>query len=356
MERKNRYKMYTYIINGKFMSDRMQGIVRYGREMLNSLDTFLEGEENIRMKLAIPLRTTEVPQYDNIEVIRLGNREGILWEQLDLGRYIRKNRDCILINFCNVTPFFIRPGITTVHDIMYKTFPDNYTSIRNKISRLWHCLQYKYIFSHEKLILTVSNFSKKEIEKNYPKAKGKVHVIPNGWQHVLNYSESNDWKEKYPFLKAKEYYFSLATLAPNKNVRWTIEVAKRNPESLFAIGGKVYGSQYEKLPDNLHLLGFVSDADSCSLIKNCKAFLYPSIYEGFGIPPLEALALGAVVASSNATSLPEVLGNSAYYFDPKNYDINLNDIFKASRDKRALEKYGWDKSARKFIKAIKNMK
>ena len=347
--------MHTYIINGKFMSDRMQGIVRYVREMLNSLDIALDGKKDIQIKLVIPQKAIEVPQFKNIKVIKIGKRKGLLWEQLDLAGYIRKSNECTLINFCNVAPFFVRPGITTVHDIMYKTFPANYQSLRNKISRLWHCLQYKYVFSHEKLILTVSDFSKKEIEKNYPRAKGKVWVIPNGWQHVLKYTESKDWQERYPFLKPKEYYFSLATLAPNKNVNWTIEVAKRNPNRIFAIGGKVYGSQYENLPDNIHLLGFISDEDSCSLIKNCKVFLYPSLYEGFGIPPLEALALGATVASSNSTSLPEVLGSSAYYFDPENYEINLDEIFNVNRDKSALEKYGWNKSAYKLVSILERL-
>jgi glycosyltransferase involved in cell wall biosynthesis len=333
-----------YVINGKFMADRMQGIVRYGREILNSLDAVLDNN-SLKIILAVPSNAVDIPKYKHIDVIRLGKRKGIAWEQLDLGRYIRKNQDYMLVNFCNVTPFLVRPGITVVHDIMYKTFPENCNSIRNKISRIWHCIQYKYIFNHEKIILTVSNFSKYEIEKNYPKAKGKIHVIPNGWQHVMKYGENPDWNKKYSFLHSRKFYFSLATLAANKNVNWTIQVARHNPNEEFAIGGKIYEFNFEKIPDNVHLLGFVSDADACSLIKNCKAFLYPSVYEGFGIPPLEALALGAEVLSSDATSLPEVLGTSAHYFDPYNYEVDLNDLLREPVDQSALNNYSWDKSA-----------
>ena len=347
--------MYTYVINGKFMSDRMQGIVRYGREIVKALDDCLNEKNNMVIKLAIPLNVEDIPNLHNIEVVRIGTKQGILWEQYDLAKYIRKNKGYILINLCNVTPFCVRPGITTVHDIMYKTFPENYKSLRNKISRLWHCLQYRYIFSHERLIMTVSEFSKNEIEEKYPKAIGKIHIIPNGWQHILNYKESVDWQTRYPFLKEKQYFFSLATLAPNKNVRWTIEVAKRNPEKVFAIGGKLYGMQYDKLPENIHLLGFISDEDSCALIKNCKAFLYPSIYEGFGIPPLEAVALGAKVAASNATSLPEVLGESAYYFKPDDYTIDLDDIFEVPLNRDTLQKYDWNKSAQKLVDILKKL-
>ena len=345
----------TYVVNGKFMSDRMQGIVRYGREILNSLDKLLSEEDEVKIILAVPNNAVDVPAFKNIEVIELGQKTGITWEQTELRKYIKENKSYTLLNFCNVTPFFVRPGITTVHDIMYKTFPENYKSLRNKISRLWHCIQYRYIFSHEKLIITVSEFSKKEIERSYPKSKGKIHVIPNGWQHVLEYKENSEWQMTYPFLEPGRYYFSLATLAANKNVNWTIEVAKKNPDSVFAIGGKIYGSEYENIPENIHLLGFISDEDACSLIRHCKAFLYPSLYEGFGIPPLEALGLGAEVISSDATSLPEVLGTSARYFDPHDYDVDIDHLLEASVDQDALEKYSWDKSAAMLKNVLEKM-
>lgn len=341
-------KMQIFIINGKFMSDRMQGVVRYGREILKSLDKIIGFNKDIKIILAIPKNAEDVPNYEHIDVVRVGKRKGIAWEQIDFGIYLRKNKNYIVLNFCNVTPLFVRPGITTVHDIMYKTFPDNYVSLRNKISSLWHQIQYKYIFRHEKFILTVSEFSKKEIEKNYPRAKGKIHVVSNGWQHVLSYKEDPNWSENYPFITIGQYYFSLATLAANKNVNWIVQVAKRNPNETFVIGGKIYESEHENIPPNINLLGFISDETACSLIKNCKAFLYPSVYEGFGIPPLEALGLGAEVVVSDAASLPEVLGTSAHYIDPYDYDIMIDNVLKERVDRSALDKYSWDESAYKL--------
>lgn len=347
--------MKTYVVNGKFMADRMQGIVRYGRELLNSLDCILT--DDLRIILAIPQNVKDIPDFKNIEILKLGNKTGIIWEQLELGSFMRNNKNFTLINFCNVAPFFIQPGITTVHDIMYKIFPGNYKSIRNKLSRGWHCLQYKYVFKHEKKIITVSEFSKSEIEKVYPITKGKIDVIPNGWQHVLTYKENPNWKEKYPFLKEKKYFFSLATLSKNKNGRWIIEVAKKNPDYIFAMAGKIYEEDLDNLPNNVKLLGFVTDDDACSLMKNCKAFLFPSLYEGFGIPPLEALALGAEVVSSNTTSMPEVLGNSVHYIDPNNYDVDLGRILSQTIEPRekALSRYSWEKSARELRNFIKSM-
>lgn len=334
----------------------MQGIVRYSRELLSALDDIAPAD--LRLILAVPANATDIPQYRHIEVVPVGKRRGIAWEQLDLGGYARKQKDAVLLNLCNVAPFFLKPGITAVHDIMYKVNPSHYTTFRNKLSRLWHCLQYRYLFSHERAIITVSEFSKAEIEKCYPAAKGKITVVPDAWQHVLKYKESADWQQRFPFLKDKGYYFSMATLAKNKNGRWIIEAARHNQNSEFAIAGKKYEMEDLKIPANVHLLGFISDEDACALIRHCKAFVYPSIYEGFGLPPLEALALGAEVISSNSTSLPEVLGKSAHFIDPYNSDVDLDGILSEAVEekKKALDRFGWNRSAQILIELIQDMR
>ena len=328
-----------YVINGKFLADRMQGIVRYAREITKSLDKCLDGD--IEITLLAPIDAKDMPDLKNIKVETIGKHTGMVWEQTDLRKYLKKHKDVTCINFCNICPLFVQPGITTIHDIMYKVNPQDYKTFRNKLSRYWHMFQYWYIARHEKAITTVSNFSKGEIEKHYPRARGKVAVIPNGWQHVLEYKESLDWQERYPFLKPKEYFFSLSTLSRNKNGKWIIENAKYNPDCVYAIAGKYYETDKFEIPANVHMLGFISDEDACALIKNCRAFIHPSLYEGFGIPPLEALALGAEVIASNATALPEVLGESVHYIGPTEAKIKLSDIlaYPEKNAKEALNKY-----------------
>lgn len=340
--------MKKYVINGKFMAERMQGIVRYAREMTKALDKYLDNE--IEVILLIPKDAKDLPKLKKIKTEIIGDRTGIVWEQTDLRKYLKKHKDVTCINFCNICPLFVQPGITTIHDIMYKVNPQDYKIFRNKLSRYWHMFQYWYVTRHEKIITTVSNFSKEEIEKYYPCARGKITVIPNGWQHVLEYKESTDWQERYPFLKTKEYFFSLSTLSRNKNGKWIIENAKYNPDCVYAIAGKYYETDKFDIPENVHMLGFISDEDACALIKNCKAFIHPSLYEGFGLPPLEALALGAEVIASNVTSLPEVLGESVYYIDPGDFQVKLDNVLKqAVADSRyALNKYSWEKSVSKF--------
>lgn len=334
-----------YVINGKFLADRMQGIVRYAREIIKALDKCLDGD--IEVILIAPNDAKDIPKLEKIKVETIGKHTGMVWEQTDLRKYLKKNKDVTCINFCNICPLFVRPGITTIHDIMYKVNPKDYRSFRNKFSRAWHIFQYWYITRHEKTITTVSNFSKGEIEKNYPHAIGKVTVIPNGWQHVLKYKENTDWQKRYPFLKPKEYFFSLSTLSRNKNGKWIIENAKYNPDCVYAIAGKYYETDKFEISPNVYMLGFISDEDACALIKNCRAFIHPSLYEGFGIPPLEALALGAEVIASNVTSLPEVLCNSVYYINPLDWNINLDALLTQSVEFReqALKQFSWEKSA-----------
>ena len=345
--------MNTVIINGKFMADRMQGIVRYARELCDAID---KNAGTIKWFLAIPCNAINVPDYKNITVLKIGSHKGILWEQLDLRSFVNKNKNARCLNFCNVTPFFMKPGITTIHDVMYKANPQDYKTIRNRLSRIWHCFQYFYICKHEKVILTDSNYSKSQIEKYYPSARGKIQVVKCGWQHVNMYKDNPEWEQAYPFLKKKEFYFSLSTLSRNKNGKWIVEVAKRNPNSVFAIAGKYYESDIIDIPRNVYMLGFVSDEDACSLIKNCKAFIHPALYEGFGLPPLEAMALGAVVISSNLTSLPEVLNGSVHYVNPYDYDIDLDVLLNqpVEDSQKVLQNLSWKESATNIISIAQN--
>ena len=353
-----RGKLMEIAINGNFMSRQITGIERYARELTSYFNDLLK--ENDDVTLLISPTAKNVPEYKNIKVQQIGaskcnskrngNGNGIIWEQTALRRYLKEHKNSICLNLCNVAPLFVQPGVTVIHDIMCRVNPEDYKTLRNHMSRYWHMFQYWYITRHEKAIITVSNFSKKEIEKYYPKAKGKIEVIPDAWQHVLKYKKTENWQNKYPFLEDKQFFFSMSTLSKNKNGKWIIEVAKRNPDCVFAMAGKHYETEYKVFPKNVHMLGYITDEDACALIKHCRAFIFPSLYEGFGLPPLEALALGAEVISSNTTSLPEILGDAVHYVDPLDYNIDIDRLspIKTSDKEKTLEKYNWIESAKEL--------
>ncbi len=347
--------MKKIIINGKFLGDRMQGIVRYATELTLAMDKIVGAEDDVTLLLP-PNVETRLP-LERIKQETYGKRTGIKWEMRDLSKYMRKHKEALCLNLCNVAPLRAPAGVTVIHDIMYKVNPSHYTTLRNKLSRAWHCYQYKLITKRERAILTVSHFSKEEIARVYPVAKDKIDVVYSAWQHVLSYRSSEDWQEKYPFLKEKEFYFSLSTLSKNKNGKWIVEVAKRNPQATFAIGGKYYETEDYEIPSNVHMLGFISDEDACALMKNCKAFIHPSLYEGFGLPPLEAIALGAEAICSNVTALPEVYGKGVHYVDPYDYEVNIDELLaqEVAPREEILNKYGWDKSAKKLLGILRSL-
>lgn len=344
--------MNKYVINGKFVNDTIQGISRYAFELTKELDNYIDDSYDIT--LCIPKNARNVPKLKNIKIIEIGKFSGIVWEQMELRNYLSKTKS-ICINFCNTTPLFIKPGITVMHDIMCKVNPNDYRTIRNRISRIWHCFQYSYITFHEDIIITVSEFSKSEIIKHYPKSAEKIVIVPSAWQHVLRIEDNNSWNTKYNWLKNKAYYFSLSTLSRNKNGKWIIEVAKRNASCLFVVAGKKYENEYRIIPKNVCLLGYIPDEDIRVLIKHCKAFIFPSLYEGFGLPPLEALGLGANVISSDSSSLKEVLKDDVVYINPNNYNIDIERIdFSRITEKKSLKVYSWKRSAKEMLQILEN--
>ena len=137
-------------------------------------------------------------------------------------------------------------------------------------------------------------------------------------------------------------------------------MARRNPDKTFVVAGgkdlRAFGDDTEaKDTENVFYPGYVSDRENAALMKHCKLFLHPAVFEGFGIPPLEALALGAPIALARATCLPELYGDTARYFDPNDYDVDLDALVAqpvAPPDK-VLQKYSWDKTAAFWLEQFK---
>lgn len=188
----------------------------------------------------------------------------------------------------------------------------------------------------------------------------KILVLGNGWQHVNRIKEDLSIFNKFPILIPYEYYFAASSLTPQKNFKWIIDVAKKNTNTIFAIAGKKekltnkFGAQ---IPDNLLFLGYITDGEMKALMRNCKAFIHPAFYEGFGIPPLEAMANGAKVIVSNTSSLPEIFQNSAYYINPYDTTVNLNNLIKKSIEPSSyvLNKYSWENEAKKLYNYLNSL-
>ena len=148
---------------------------------------------------------------------------------------------------------------------------------------------------------------------------------------------------------------ALSSLSPQKNFIWIKEVAKRNPNKQFVIVGKAEGftklGEKELAVPNLHFTGYLTDGQIKSLMTYCRAFIHPAIYEGFGIPPLEAMSCGAELIISTATCLPEIYGKSVHYIDPYNYDVDLDKLLQEPIEpaSKVLSKFSWEREAKKLL-------
>ena len=145
----------------------------------------------------------------------------------------------------------------------------------------------------------------------------------------------------------------MGSLAPNKNIEWVLAVAKKHSQYNFLIAGKsnlkAYGKDYKECEfANVYFLGYVTDGEIKYLMRHCKAFIFPSFFEGFGIPPLEALSVGTKIIVARSSCLPEIFGNAAYYIDPNNPDIDLDVLLNQQVESgiEVLKKYRFEKFAK----------
>lgn len=338
------------IINGKFLEQRITGVQRVARELLNTLD---ENCDDLNLELVYSCAAKEIPEFNNISTRCIGMKRGNFWEQWDFASYVRKEKG-ISLNLCNSAPLFAKK-IVLVHDMKIKAHPEYYS----KKFVFWYKILFSNVMKNADKIITVSDFSKSEIIKYYKTDENKIVVIGNGWQHYLRVKKDDGALEKYA-VQPQNYCFSVSSLEPNKNLKWIIEVAKRNKDQTFIVAGGInkliFSETFEALPPNVRLIGYVSDEEVKSLMSNCKLFLFPTFYEGFGIPPLEALSTGAKVVVTDSKVMHEVLGDSAVYVKPDFFDYNIETLVKAGHEMNAgnvLEKYSWEKSAEKLKELLR---
>lgn len=338
------------VINGKFLGQRLTGVQRYARELVSALDPICQ---DLDIEIAVPAEAEKnCPPLQNIKKVVKGKKASTIWEQTCFARYVKKSR-AVSVDLCNSAPLSARK-IVCVHDMKLYAHPEFFSWK----FRLWYRVLFRNIMKKADAIVTVSDFSKREIGKYFPKAKPTVSVVPNAWQHFERVSPSAEALRKFG-LRRREYFFAMSSLEPNKNLKWIAETAKRQKDAVFAVAGgidrKVFRKAGEDLPTNVKLLGYVTDEEAKALMEGCRAFLFVTFYEGFGLPPLEALSAGApCVVVSDTEVMHEVLGASAVYVSPEDFGCDLN-AAAVPCGTDCLRKFSWESSAQKLLGILKNV-
>lgn len=300
-----------------------------------------------------------------------------LWTRiaLPLALFTAKQKPDIFFSPTHYIPRFI-PGsikkIVTIFDLSFLHFPEMFTK-----KDLWKLKNWtKFSIENSDSIVTISNFSKQDIIKQYGISKNKTSLM---FRNKITVAYPGYDKEKFagyrPQATGKNYIIYIGTVQPRKNLTRLIEAVSRIENLNLVVVGKTTGKgkqgwMYEdilKAPkdfgieDRVKFLGFVPTDELQTLLVGAIAYIQPSLYEGFGIPVVEAMASGVPVIVSNVSSLPEVVGKAGLLVDPYSVDQIEQAIRTITTDKKLQQKYSkagiiqakkfsWDKMAKTVLK------
>lgn len=300
----------------------------------NLLDGFLKIEEDFDLTLLVSLDNANTFQkYEedkryhlliaDIESKNIAKR--IIWQNLFQNRLLRKNR----IKKC-FEPVYCKPWLNgsieytcVIHDLQAFHYPEYHPLHEVVYSRL--C--WRMDVMNAARIIATSCWVKRDIEQKYHRKDIEVIPIPV----LVNEEEVIDFEvlhKKYNIEK-KQFFYTVSQIIPHKNLKTLIEVMEKIIHGDYHLPGKlvvsgVNGNAAEELKkqiadkglqDAIVLTGFISNEERNSFYKNCHTFLFPSVFEGFGIPPIEAMLFKARVITTRCASIPEVTQGKAIYVD-----------------------------------------
>ena len=349
---------------------KVTGIGRYLLNFLKFATTFkkdyqfiLYGNQFTRLDYKSPNLTLKI----------ILERITITWDQVLLPAHLKNDKVDVFLSPYIKAPFFSPcPYITTIHDLLFLSTPD-YTGWKYKLYNETFKIFGRVISKRAKAIITDSEYSKKDIIKIFGVDEEKIHAIPLGisseYKPIKDVSSIERVKNIYNI--RGRYILYVGNFKPHKNIKRLIEAFAEAtlhllpplqkggeggfPDFKLVLGGKrdKFVPLLEKLAESLAMrdkvifTDFIKDEDLPYLYSGAEVFIYPSLYEGFGLPVLEAMACGTPVICSNTTSLPEVVGDSGILINPedvKNISSAIITLLKADKLREDLRKKGLERA------------
>jgi glycosyltransferase involved in cell wall biosynthesis len=368
-------------IDARFFGTSGKGLGRYTQKLVEELEHI---DHNNQYYIFLNKHNFDEyqPKNPNFHKV-LANIPWYSWQEQIIFPKLLKKYKLDLVHFLhfNVPILYRSPYFVTIHDLILLEYPTRKASRLNSIMYTIKNLAYRLVIMNAihtaKKVIAISKYTQKSIKKHFHIQDNKMAMIYEGVDlERFNPLNAKEFDFKKFNLQKDKYILYVGNVYPHKNIDRLIEVfanikQKQNIDAdlkLVLVGKKDYFfeniiSQVENLnlEKSVILPGYVADEELISLYENSLFYVFPSLYEGFGLPPLEAIALGAPIVISNATCLPEIFGEHIGYFDPKSKD-DMEEVlysFIGDKDKRELQKtyhqiilnkYSWSDMAEKTKK------
>lgn len=354
------------------------GVGCYTKNLISELHG-MEGRSDF---LLFPIREKATKKSTKKKIVLFkifGGIQRMLWEQIFIPFFLWINGMDIFHSPAYVCPLIKTcPTVVTIHDMAYLLYPEKFVSAYRGYLKFWVPL---CISSADKII-TDSLCSKKDIVRLLRVPEDKIEVVYLGksdkFQPIADSSKIASLKERYGL--KKDFVLYVGTIEPRKNILGLVKAYRRLKEIhadfdySLVIGGEKgwkYSDVFDFVKDNslmndVIFLGHISEEDLPVLYNSAKVFIYPSLYEGFGLPVLEAMACGVPVITSNTSSLPEIVGDAGIMVDPLDIEALSSAISRVLGDaalrnrmiksgiKRAAE-FSWEKTAQKNMQIYQDL-
>lgn len=355
--------MARFIFNGGTLGNEVLGIQRYTVELLAEIDRIaMPGE----VEVAVPDYSSYGDGFKNISVARVRcsgafARSNLVWSQVRFPDHVRKTGG---IGVDTLLAIPLRDcDVVTVFDSINERHPENYAGVKPRLGLSYYLYKVKKRMGNAKVIITDSHSAKEELLHFYGGNPSRIRVVTCGWQHFQRVTQDDSILKRLG-IKRGCYFFSLGSRLRHKNFRWVLAAARQNPSTSFVVTGTNSFGAYDlnqgmTVPTNVTFTGYLTDGEVKALMAHCKAFIQPSLSEGFGIPPLEAMSVGARCIVSDIPVFHEIYRDSVWYMDPMQYDgIELDAIMAeplTGGNEEVLALYSWRESARTLLDALREL-
>lgn len=367
-------------IDARFYSSSFTGIGRYTAEIIKHLAE-MESENEYVIFLNDPQYGVFIEPNERFKKVLVNAKHYSLAEQTKFLQKIKGEKlDLMHFTHFNAPMFYKGKSIVTIHDLTLEMYPGK--KMTNLFFRMGYNLILKNIVSHSEKILTVSKHTKSDLMNIMGVKEEKIKVTYNGISPEFCPEKNEEIKAriKKEYGLDRPYFLYTGVWRTHKNLKRLVEAfavlrKKYGQDVLLVLTGKP-DSIYSEIPQTIKKLGLeeyvkrvglVPEEELPGLYSMASAYCFPSLYEGFGLPPLEAMACGTPVVASLASSIPEVCGErNAFYFDPLNTDEIAESMYKVLTDEESAEenvkngleqvkKFDWKNTTSQTLEAYKEI-